>query len=137
MTKDLKGSCHCGAVTYEISEEPIVVRQCQCVNCQKFTGSGHATNATVARNSFTVNGPLASYSYEADSGNQLTRYSCPTCFSPIYGEFSGNKDVVNLRAGTLDDANLISPEMVIYTDSALDWDKTDPALPTHPKMPKM
>jgi len=135
MSTDLKGGCHCGAVTYTVSAEPIAVRQCQCRNCQKFTGSGHATNAVVTRSAFSVNGPLSAYSYIADSGNRLTRYSCPTCCSPIYGEPSTTSEAVIIRIGTLEDPNALTPQSIIYTQSALKWDKTDPSLPTFPKMP--
>jgi hypothetical protein len=40
----LKGSCLCGAVTYEASGEPKRFYHCHCSRCRKATGTGHASN---------------------------------------------------------------------------------------------
>lgn len=136
MSETRKGSCHCGAVTYELSKDPIWVGQCQCTNCQKFTGTGHATNMIVPRDAMTVTGETQTYSYDADSGNHMTRHFCPTCGSPIYGESSGNEAMVNFRVGSLDDPSSVTPQTVIYTDSRCSWDLVDSELPSFPGMIK-
>jgi len=134
MTKNLKGGCQCGAVSYTISAEPMWIGHCQCTNCQKFTGAGHATNMVVPREALDVSGPMSLYEYGADSGNQMKRHFCPTCGSPIYGESSGNSSIVVIRVGTLDDPDQVTPSTVIYTDSACHWDTMDTELKTFPKM---
>jgi hypothetical protein len=85
---------------------------------------------------FDVKGEMSPYSYEADSGNQMTRYVCATCASPIYGVGSGNPAVAIIRAGSLDDASHFQPKALIYTDSAVSWDGEESSLPTFPKMPQ-
>ncbi|NQV98716.1 MAG: GFA family protein [Rhodospirillales bacterium] len=136
MPEQRKGSCQCGAVTYSVAVDPLWVGHCQCTNCQKFTGAGHATNMVVPREAVAVQGELKTYSYEADSGNHMKRHFCPTCGSPVYGESSGNESVVVIRVGTLDDPASVTPQAVIYTERGCSWDTMDPALQSFPGMIK-
>ena|SRR5947209_860796 len=38
MAKTYTGSCYCGAVTLEVSGEPVNMGYCHCDNCRHFTG---------------------------------------------------------------------------------------------------
>ena len=42
MTAKISGGCACGAVRYEIAADPQFQGQCQCRDCQRATGTGHA-----------------------------------------------------------------------------------------------
>ena len=134
MTKELKGGCHCGAVSYSLSAEPMWVGHCQCTNCQTFSGTGHATNLVVPNEAFTVEGEMSHYDYDADSGNHMTRHFCATCGTQIYGQSSGAPAIVVIRVGSLEDPAKVTPGMVIYTDSSLDWDSMDHDLKSLPGM---
>jgi len=136
MSDSITGGCHCGAVRYTLGTPPMWAGHCQCTNCQKFSSAGHISNMVVAKDAFEVSGELQAYSYDADSGNHMTRYVCPVCATPIYGESSANPTAVVLRAGSLDDASVFDAKAVIYTDSAVSWDAVDTGLPTFPKMPQ-
>jgi len=136
MSDPITGGCHCGAVRYTLSAEPFWGGHCQCTNCQKFSGTGHASNIVAAKAAFDISGDLTEYSYDSDSGNRMTRYACPVCTAPIYGVGSGSPDVVVIRVGSFDDISSFEPKAVIYTDSAVAWDVHDPDLPTVAKMPQ-
>ena len=56
MTNTYTGGCACGAIRYEISAEPIVMLDCQCRQCQRESGTGHASHLTFLRNSVKVEG---------------------------------------------------------------------------------
>lgn len=135
MSDTITGGCQCGAVRYECTEGPIVAGFCQCSNCQKFTGTGHAANMMLPKSAFSVTGETTTYEYTADSGNQMTRYFCPKCGSPVYGGSSGNPDGVMVRAGGLDDPSLFDAKFNLFTDSAQDWDHIDGSIPSFPGMP--
>ena len=136
MSDTYEGGCHCGQVRYSISADPMWGGHCQCTNCQKFTGTGHASNFLVPLDAFYVKGDMSTYSYGADSGNTMTRYTCANCASPIYGNGTGNPTVAIIRAGSLDNPGTFSAKAVIYTDSGQGWDICDADLPTFPKMPQ-
>jgi hypothetical protein len=136
MSEPLTGGCHCGAVRYTLKSEPLWGGHCQCTNCQKFSGTGHASNFMGAKADFEVSGDMIAYEYDADSGNHMTRYACAKCTTPIYGTSTGNPAVVVIRASSLDDPGRFQPKAVIYTNSAVAWDTADPDLPTFPGMPQ-
>jgi hypothetical protein len=35
MSKPYTGGCACGAIRYEIAAEPIVMNDCQCLDCRR------------------------------------------------------------------------------------------------------
>ena len=136
MSDPITGGCHCGAVRYTLSSPPMWGGHCQCTNCQKFSSAGHLSNMVAAKADFDVSGDMTEYSYKADSGNDMSRYSCPVCATQIYGKSSGNPDGIVLRVGSLDDPTHFDPKAVIYTESSVAWDTVDTSLPTFPKMPQ-
>ena len=136
MSEPITGGCHCGAVRFSLNAEPFWGGHCQCTNCQKFSSAGHTSNVVAAKADFEVSGELSEYSYDADSGNRMTRYVCAVCSTPVYGVGSGNPDGVVIRVGGFDDASRFDAKAVIYTDSCAAWDVVDPDLPTFPKMPQ-
>lgn len=135
MDVKISGGCQCGAVRYECGEGPIAAGHCQCTNCQKFTGTGHASNMMLPKDAFSVSGQVTRYEYTADSGNTMTRFFCTTCGSPVYGTGSGNPAAVMIRAGGLDDASIFEANFALFSDSALSWDHIDPSIKSFPGMP--
>ena len=56
-----QGGCLCGAITYKISGEPIVVAHCYCRDCQRISGAGHTTGAMFPVPQISVTGEMAEY----------------------------------------------------------------------------
>ncbi len=136
MSEPLTGGCHCGQVRWTLTSDPMWGGHCQCTNCQKFSGGGHASNIVAAKADFDVSGDMSSYEYDADSGNHMTRYACGNCASPIYGESSGNPKGVVIRVGSMDDPAGFAPKAVLFVGSGHAWDTVDSGLPTFPGMPQ-
>jgi len=42
------GGCHCGAIRYEITEEPQSVYTCHCTDCQRLTSSAFSMGVVVS-----------------------------------------------------------------------------------------
>ena len=40
MSEPYTGGCACGAIRYEISDEPLVMDDCQCRDCQRGAAPG-------------------------------------------------------------------------------------------------
>jgi hypothetical protein len=137
MATVIKGGCLCGAVRYECKAEPIMGGHCQCLDCQKDSGTGHASHVMFPKAAVTISGPTKEYRSKADSGNMVTRAFCTNCGSPIYGSSSGYPDMVTVRAGSLDDPGLFKPQMVVYAVRGRAWDGIDSALPRFERMPPM
>jgi len=126
---NITGGCWCQAVRYEINAAPIVTRVCWCRVCQ-YIGAGSATvNTCFPSNAVIIRGELRDYSTVADSGNVMHRRFCPTCGTHLFSEAASRPHLIFVRAGTLDDRELIKPAMTIWTSQAPSWACIDEALP--------
>src|SRR5438876_3897228 len=48
MKQTYQGGCACGAIRYSIDDEPLVMVDCQCRDCQHTSGTGHGSYVTFA-----------------------------------------------------------------------------------------
>ena len=65
----------------------------------------------------------------ADSGNVMSRGFCPRCGTPLFSKALSRPHLSFIRAGALDDPNLMAPQVTIWTGAAPAWACSDPALP--------
>jgi hypothetical protein len=128
------GGCACGAIRYEITAGPIRSFQCQCRECQKDTGGGHASVAVFPRAAMRITGDVAEHLRAADSGAGKRKGFCGTCGSPLYNKPQNVPDMIGVYVGTLDDPSGFKPEMVMFASRGHGWDYLDPALPRVPLM---
>ncbi len=130
------GSCLCGRVHYTIASEPLGARMCWCRVCQKLASGSATVNVLFPDESVQFSGEISAMEKIADSGNRVERGFCPKCGSQIYSrtiEPTGHP--LRIRAGTLDDPELMAPQAVIWTASAPSWARFDPDLPQYPAAP--
>ncbi len=135
MGRPYAGGCACGAIRYEITGEPVVGVDCQCRQCQRESGNGHASHLTFQGAAVTVSGEAARWSQFGDGGIEKRRAFCPTCGSPVYMTFPAMTDVFVVRAGSLDEPGRYRADIVTWTASAPAWDLVDPAIPKFERMP--
>jgi hypothetical protein len=135
MTKPFSGGCACGAIRYTASAEPIMANDCQCRQCQKDSGTGHGSYLTFPMSAAILSGEPKSFDFIGDQGTVKRRAFCPTCGTPVYMTFPAMPDILVVRAGTLDEPDRYSPQMVFWADAAQGWDRMDPAVPAFPRMP--
>jgi hypothetical protein len=128
------GGCTCGAVRYEIMAEPVRNFQCQCRDCQKDTGGGHASVAVFARAAMRITGEAVEHLRIADSGAEKRKGFCGNCGSPLYNKPQNVPDLIGVYVGTLDDPAGFKPQIVMYASQGHSWDHLDPTLPKVPHM---
>jgi hypothetical protein len=77
----------CGAIRYEIAAGPVMAGHCQCRDCQRASGGGHASHIGFPRAAVKLEGKATLWDKAADSGNTVTRAFCPTCgFTGVFDE---------------------------------------------------
>jgi hypothetical protein len=136
MTKRYTGGCACGAIRYETSSEPIFSNHCQCLDCQRRSGTGHGSYLTFPRQAdVAITGEAKSWRVAGDSGNEKIHAFCPTCGTPVYLTFAAMPEPIAIHAASLDDPAQFNPQVVTYTIRGLAWDTIDPALATFERMP--
>jgi hypothetical protein len=81
-------------------------------------------------------GVMSTFRMTADSGNTVERGFCATCGSQMFSRTVTPSGLpIRVRAGTLDNPDLIAPQAVIWADSAPRWAILDSAIPHFPKAP--
>ncbi|MDG5974891.1 hypothetical protein H010_06470 [Hydrogenophaga taeniospiralis CCUG 15921] len=138
MNQPYTGGCACGAIRYEIPDEPVFSNHCQCRDCQRKSGTGHGSYLTFpSRERVTLQGEAREWAVVADSGNVKHQAFCPHCGSPVYLRFAAMPGIFTVHAASLDDPARFQPQLATYGVSGLPWDRLDPALPVVDKMPPM
>jgi hypothetical protein len=82
-----------------------------------------------------VQGELSEYRLTADSGNVAHRRFCPKCGTHLFSASEARPQLIFVRAGTLDDPELVRPAMTIWTASAPSWACFDERLPKVERQP--
>lgn len=117
------GTCHCGEIAFEAELDPDRVGICHCADCQTISASAFRTVAAVPGETFKIlKGAPREYIKVGDSGNRRVQAFCPNCGSGLYAtNADGERDLYNLRVGTLSQRDQLVPQMEYWRQSALPW----------------
>ncbi len=129
------GRCLCGDIRLEIAADPMFGGFCQCRDCQRQTGTGHASAMGFPESAVKITGRPAYYVSTAGSGATVRRGFCPRCGTRLVFASSGMPGVVLVSPGLFDDPALFKPEIVVYASRGQAWDHLDPALARFSEMP--
>ena len=131
-TMTLKGGCLCGAVRYRWVGESVSASYCHCLDCRKATGGPYTVGVGVHAAGLTISsGKTKGYTTIADSGNPITRQFCPKCGSPLFTKAEVCPDRVWIKAGSLDEPELIKPTHQSWIGKAVPWAYLDRDLPSY------
>jgi len=118
----LDGHCLCGSITYESDADPVMTAICHCTDCQRQAGTAFSIVVGVPRDQLTINGDLKVFETTGDdTGATAYRHFCGSCGSPIISILANAEEIAWIKAGTLDDASWLKPELEAWTDSAQPW----------------
>ncbi|HKI75058.1 MAG TPA: GFA family protein [Pseudomonadales bacterium] len=115
----IRGSCLCGAVTYEIDGDSGAMGHCHCHMCQKGHGAAFATYVNVRWDQFRLlSGAEDITRYASSEGT--TRTFCRVCGSNLQF-IRDNKPGFGIAAGSLDSDPQVRPTYQIWTSSKVPW----------------
>ena len=119
----IAGGCACGGVRYQLESAPLIVHCCHCRWCQRESGASFALNAMIESDRLT---PLAALPEivptpsESGLGQQIAR--CPRCRVAVWSHYAGAGPLISfVRVGTLDQPDLLPPDVHIFTASKQSW----------------
>jgi hypothetical protein len=125
ITGTCEGGCACGYVRYRINSDPLIVHCCHCRHCQRQTGAAFALNALFESNQVELtNGKINEIMVPSPSGKGQKIARCRKCEVAVWSNYfmGGIKDLIRfLRVGTLDNPDLLPPDVHIYTVSKQPW----------------
>src|SRR5579871_1177407 len=119
-----EGGCACGAIRYQLTKDPMSVHACHCRDCQRLSGSAFALNLWIERKFVETTGPepVAYNVPPGSSGKPDDVLACPKCGTGLWNKYhAAPGDVVMVRAGTLDEPSLVTPDIHIFTRSKVPW----------------
>jgi hypothetical protein len=103
-----------------VTGEPVRVAHCHCDDCRRATGASFATNVFFKEDDIKIlQGTPKQFRHAADSGNTMTKEFCGDCGSQLFGIGSGSAGIRHVKAGTLDDASFVQPQIEVYTSKKL------------------
>jgi hypothetical protein len=131
-----EGGCDCGAVRYRMESAPLFVHCCHCRWCQRESGSAFALNAMIESDRVTnLRQPPEVVDTPSDSGAGQLIARCASCKVAVWSHYSGAGPAVKfVRVGTLDNPDLLPPQIHIFTTSKQPWvvlPKDIPAVPEY------
>jgi hypothetical protein len=118
----LTGGCLCGGIRYNVADAPTRQAVCHCRNCQRQSGTAFSALLIVPTSALQVQGNTAVYNDRGDSGAAVDRHFCIRCGSPLFTALPARPDMRFIKAGTLDDPNIMAPDVHVWCESA--WRST-------------
>jgi hypothetical protein len=118
-----EGGCDCRAVRFRLQSTPLFVHCCHCRWCQRESGAAFALNAMVEADrviNLGVEPEVVHTPSNSGLGQKIAR--CPRCRVAVWSHYAGSGPVVKfVRVGTLDNPDLLPPEVHIFTASKQPW----------------
>lgn len=127
-----EGGCACRAVRYRMQSAPLTVHCCHCRWCQRETGSAFVLNAVIEADrveSLGVEPEVINTPSESGSGQKIAR--CPVCKVAVWSNYFSAGPVIRfVRTGTLDNPDMLPPDVHIFTASKQSWVLLPASTPT-------
>jgi hypothetical protein len=116
---NMKGSCLCGTVSYEVDRFAGAFGHCHCNTCRKAHAAAFATTARAERAHFRwLAGEHARGAFESSPGK--LRHFCTKCGSHLMAEWVAQPQVI-VRVATLDEDPGLRPVAHIWMSDAAPW----------------
>jgi len=119
----IEGGCDCGTVRFRLATTPIFVHCCHCRWCQRETGASFALNAMYEADRVANLGAepkIVDTPSESGLGQQIAR--CPVCRVAVWSHYAGSGPHTKfVRVGTLDNPDVLPPDVHIFTASKQPW----------------
>ncbi len=127
----ITGGCTCREVRYTMTSAPLFVHCCHCRWCQRETGSAFAHNAMIEADRVVLHSGVPELvNTPSNSGKGQKIFRCPRCRIAVWSNYAGAGDAIRfVRVGTLDDPDLLPPDIHIFTSSKQPWVILPPGKP--------
>ena len=129
----LTGSCHCGAIRYEVEGEPVYHALCHCTDCRRQTGAPVVSWALFRNDALMVTGAPQVYA----SSENARRHFCGNCGTSLFYTneviFPGLTDICS---ATLENPDALKLGIHVQTAERIGWMKDAHNLPQFERYPQ-
>ena len=127
----IEGGCDCKAVRYRMRSAPLFVHCCHCRWCQRESGSAFALNAMIESDrvlNLGIEPEVVHTPSDSGLGQKIAR--CPTCRVAVWSHYAGSGPIMKfVRVGSLDQPDLMPPDVHIFTATKQPWVVLDETVP--------
>jgi hypothetical protein len=118
-----EAACHCGQLRLEVTGDPFAVSICNCLACQRRTGSAFGMQAGFKAEQVQVTGRFNDFtrvSGEADRKEHVFHF-CPDCGSQVFYTEPSEPDLVVVSVGSFADPTFPPPTESGYDSRRHPW----------------
>lgn len=133
---DVTGGCQCGRIRYRVKAPLPPAYACHCGDCKKQSASAFSMSVRMPFERLDVSGEVAVYETRAFSGKRKLACFCGNCGTRLWHRPAEDSAWVTLKAGTLDDAALISPRGHLWVSKKQPWIVIPEGVPSFETQPE-
>ena len=118
-----EATCHCGQLRLTVDGEPFAVSICNCLACQRRTGSAFGMQAGFKADRVTVEGRYSDYARVSDEADRKEHvfHFCPDCGSQVFYTEPTEPDLVVVSVGAFADPTFPPPTESGYDSRRHPW----------------
>jgi hypothetical protein len=118
-----EAACHCGQLRLEAEGEPFSVSICNCLACQRRTGSAFGMQAGFKADQVEVTGRYSDYTRISDEADRKPHvfHFCPDCGSQVFSTEPDEPDLVVVSVGAFADPSFPPPTESGYDSRRHPW----------------
>lgn len=118
----LTGGCLCGAVRFEVDEQPEYASYCHCTRCQRRTGTGSSAQARIDGRTFRlVRGKELLKCWRHPDGG-FEKCFCRECGAHLISRNPVDPTQMSVRMGAFDGDPGVRPSWRTHVESAAVWE---------------
>jgi hypothetical protein len=134
MSEVHEGGCLCGAVRYRVTNQPKRASVCNCLSCQRRSGSAFGFGAYFDEHDVHLSGRLTTYQFRSDETHRWLRNQfCPACGTTVSWTLEAQPGMRAIAVGTFDDPKWLRPKRFGWMRSAHPWVLPPPDVETFDK----
>ncbi len=114
-------ACSCGQLRVTAVGDPDLVIACNCLACQRRTGSPFGVGAYFRKDALSAEGAEKFFSRVADSGLNVTIRFCPHCGTNVYWTADLRPDHYGVAVGCFAEPGFVAPARVVWSESKHSW----------------
>jgi hypothetical protein len=123
MAATREAACLCGQLRLEVSGEPFAVSICNCLSCQRRSGSAFGMQAGFKADQVKVEGRFNDYSQISDEADRKEHvlHFCPECGSQVFYTEPDEADLIVVSTGAFADPSFPPPTESGYDSRRHPW----------------
>jgi hypothetical protein len=116
-------ACHCGQLRLEVAGDPFAVSICNCLACQRRTGSAFGMQAGFKADQVQVVGRFSDFARISDQADRKEHvfHFCPDCGSQVFYTEPTEPDLIVVSVGSFADPSFPPPTESGYDSRRHHW----------------